>query len=82
MSKVFTTGLDKSDRKQGLLKILKNIENKSGNQLIALNNLINPAIKSKNNGNNKGDDDDDDDNDDDDDDDKRYEEIEDKKKGI
>ena len=57
MGKVFITGLNKSDRKQGLLKTLKNIENKSGNQLIALNNLFNHALKGKNNGNNKGDDD-------------------------
>ena len=82
LGKVFTTGLDKSDRKQGLLKTLKNIENKSGNQLIALNNLFDPAIKGKNNGNNKGDDDDDDDDEDDDDNDydKRYKEIESRKK--
>ena len=57
LGKVFITGLNKSDRKQGLFKTLKNIENKSGNQLIALNNLFNHAIKGKNNGNNKGDDD-------------------------
>ena len=82
LGKVFTTRLDKSDRKQGLLKRLKNIENRSGNQLIALNNLFNPAIKGKNNGNNKGDDDSDDDNDDDDDDDNCYREIEDKKEGT
>ena len=85
LGKVFITGLDKSDRKQGLLKTLKNIGNKSGNQLIALNNLFNPAIKGKNNGNNKGDDSDDsdDDHDDDndsDDDNKRYKEIEARKK--
>ena len=47
LGKVFTTGLDKSDRKQELLKTLKNIENKSGNHLIALNNLFNHATKGK-----------------------------------
>ena len=77
LGKVFTTRLDKSDRKQGLLKTLKNIENKSSNQLTVLNNLFNRAIKGKNNGSNNGDDDDDDG-----DDDKRYREIEDKKKNI
>ena len=30
LGKAFTTGLNKSDKKQGLLKTLKNIENKSG----------------------------------------------------
>ena len=75
LGKVFTTGLDKSDKKEGLLKTLKNIENKSGNQLTVFNNLFNRAIKGKNNGNNKGDDDGDDD-----DDDKRYKEIEARKK--
>ena len=70
-------GLDKSDKTEGLLKTLKNVENKSGNQLTVLNNLFNRAIKGKNNGNNKGDDDDDDD---DDDDGKRYREIEARKK--
>ena len=33
LGKVFTDGLDKSDRKEGLLKRLKNIEDKSINQL-------------------------------------------------
>ena len=33
LAKVFTDGLDKSDRKEGLLKRLKNIEDKSNNQL-------------------------------------------------
>ena len=33
--KVTTDGLDKSDRKEGLLKRLKNIEDKSNNQLLA-----------------------------------------------
>ena len=34
--KVFTDGLDKSDRNEGLLKILKNIEDRSNNQLLAI----------------------------------------------
>ena len=76
MGKVFTTGLDKSDKKEGLSKTFKNIENKSGNQLTVLTNLLNHAIKGKNNGSNRGDDDDDDD----DDDDKHYKEIDARKK--
>ena len=75
LGKVFTAELDKSDKTEGLLKTLKNVENKSGNQLTVLNNLFNCAKKGKNNGSNKGDVDDNDD-DDDDDDDKRYREIE------
>ena len=59
LGKVFTDGLDKSDRKEGLLKKLKNIENKSNNQLLALRDINRPAIKGRN-----GDDDDDDDDDD------------------
>ena len=75
LGKVFTTRLDKSDKTEGLLKTLKNVENKSGNQLAVLNNLFNRAIKGKNNGNNKGDGDSDDESDDDSDDDKRNREI-------
>ena len=37
LGKVFIDGLDKSDRKEGLLKRFKNIEDKSNNQLLALN---------------------------------------------
>ena len=36
IGKVFTDGLDKSDRNEGLLKILKNIEDRSNNQLLAI----------------------------------------------
>ena len=36
LGKVFTDGLDKSDRKEGLLKRLRNIEYKNNNQLLAL----------------------------------------------
>ena len=51
LGKVFTDGLDKSDRKEGLLKRLKNIEDKSNNQLLTIKNISRPAIKGKNNGN-------------------------------
>ena len=50
--KVFTDGLEKSDRKEGLLKRLKNIEDKSNQQLLAIKNISRPAIKGTNgNGN-------------------------------
>ena len=55
LGKVFIDGLDKSDRKEGLLKKLKNIEDKSNNQLLALRDINRPAVRGKN-----GDDDDDD----------------------
>ena len=35
LGKVFTDGLNKSDKKEGLLKRLKNIGSKSNNQLLA-----------------------------------------------
>ena len=50
LGKVFTDGLDKFDRKEGLLKRLKNIEDRSNNQLLAIKNIPRPAIKGKNNG--------------------------------
>ena len=53
LGKVFIDGLDKSDRKEGLLKKLKNTEDKSNNQLLALRDINRPARN--------GDDDDDDD---------------------
>ena len=59
LGKVFIDGLDKSDRKEGLLKKFKNIEDKSNNQLLALRDINRPAIRGRN-----GDDDDDDDDDD------------------
>ena len=59
LGKVFIDGLDKSYKKEGLLKRLKNIEDKSNNQLLALRDINRPAIKGINN-----DDDDDDDDDD------------------
>ena len=51
LGKVFTDGLDKSDKNEGLLKRLKNIEDKSNNQLLTIKNISKPAIKGKNNGN-------------------------------
>ena len=45
LGKVFTDGLDKSDRNEGLLKGLKNIEDKSNNQLLTIKNISKPAIK-------------------------------------
>ena len=58
LGKVFTDGLNKSDRKEGLLKRLKNIEEKSNNQLLALRDINRPAIRGRN-GNGNGNDDDD-----------------------
>ena len=57
LGKVFTNGLNKSDRKEGLLKGLKNIEDKSNNQSLALRDINIPAIRGKN-GNGNDDDDD------------------------
>ena len=51
LGKVFTDGLDKSDKNEGLLKRLKNIEDKSNNELLTIKNISRPAIKGKNNGN-------------------------------
>ena len=45
LGKVFTDGLDKSDRNEGLLKRLKNIEDKSNNQLLTIKNISKPAIE-------------------------------------
>ena len=60
LGKVFTDGLNKSDKNEGLLKRLKNIESKRNNQLLALRDINRPTIRG-------GDDDNDDDDDDDDD---------------
>ena len=49
LGKVFTDGLDKSNRKEGLL--LKNIEDRSNNKLLTIKNIPRPAIKGENNGN-------------------------------
>ena len=64
LGKVFNEGLDKSDKREGLLKLLKNIENKSNNQLIAIKDINRPVIKSKNKSDYKISNDDDDDDDD------------------
>ena len=60
LGKVFTDGLDRSDRNEGLLKRLKNIEDRNNNQLLAIKNIPRPAIKGKNNGGFSSDDDDND----------------------
>ena len=49
LGKVFTDGLDKFDRKEGLLKRFKNIEDRSNNQLLTIKNIPRPAIKGENN---------------------------------
>ena len=49
LGKVFTDGLNKSDKKEGLLKRLKNIESKNNNQLLALRNINRPAIGGRDN---------------------------------
>ena len=59
LGKVFIDGLDKSDKKEGLLKRLQNIEDKSNNQLLALRDINRPAIKGRNNGGNESSDNDD-----------------------
>ena len=56
LGKVFTNELDKSDRNEGLLKRLKNIEDRNNNQLLAIKNISRPAIKGKNNGGFRSDD--------------------------
>ena len=58
LNKVFTDGLNKSDRKEGLLKRLKNIENKSNTQLLAIRDVNRPAIRGRNDDDDDGDDDD------------------------
>ena len=52
-----TDGLDKPDRNEGLLKRLKNIEDRNNNQLLAIKNIPRPAIKGENNGSFRSDDD-------------------------
>ena len=49
LSKVFTDGLDKSDRNEELLKRLKSIEDRNKTQLLAIKNILRPAIKGENN---------------------------------
>ena len=55
LGKVFTDRLDKSDKNEDLLKRLKNIEDKSNNQLLAIKNISRLAIKGRN-GNGNGND--------------------------
>ena len=50
LGKVFTDELDKSDGKEGLLKRLKNIEDRRNNKLLTIKNISRPAIKGENNG--------------------------------
>ena len=69
LGKVFTDGLNKSDKKEGLLKRLTNIENKNNNQLLALRDINRPAIRRRDNYDRDDDSDDDSDDDDYDDDD-------------
>ena len=57
LGKVFNDGLDKSDKNEGLLQRLKNIEDRNNNQLLAIKNIPRPAIKGENNGGFKSDDD-------------------------
>ena len=47
LGKVFTDGLNKTDKKEGLLKRSKNIESKSNNQLLALKNINKTAIRDR-----------------------------------
>ena len=64
LGQVFTDGLDKSDKNEGLLKRLENIEDRNNNQLLAIKNILRSTIKGKNNGGFRSDDDDDDNDDD------------------
>ena len=59
LGKVFTDGLNKSDKKEGLLKRLKNIESKNNNQLLVLRNINRPAIRGRDNYDRDDDNDDD-----------------------
>ena len=47
LCKVFTDGLDKSDRNESLSKRLKSIEDRNNNQLLAIKNIPRPAKKVK-----------------------------------
>ena len=57
LGKVFTDGLGKSDGSEGLLNGLKNIGDRNNNQLLAIKNILRPAIKGENNGSFRSDDD-------------------------
>ena len=82
LAKVFTDGLDKSDKKEGLLKRLKNIEDKSNNQLLAIKDISRPAIKGRNDNGNYNSNDNGNDNDNDNGDYINYKKIQDFKKLI
>ena len=45
LSQVINEGLDKSNKNKGILKRLKDVEDKSNNQLLALGDIYRPAIK-------------------------------------
>ena len=47
LGKVFTDGLDKSDRNEGLLRRLKNIEDRNNNQLLAIKIYLDQQEKMK-----------------------------------
>ena len=64
LGKVFTDGLNKSDKNEGLLKRLKNLESKNINQLLALRDINRPAIRGRDDDSDDSDGDDDDDDDD------------------
>ena len=49
LGKLFTDGLDKSDKNEGLLKRFKNIGDRSNNQLLTIKNIHRSAIKGENN---------------------------------
>ena len=57
LGKVFTDGLDKSGRNEGLLKRLKNIEDRNNNQLLTIKYVPRPAIKGEHNDSFRSDDD-------------------------
>ena len=61
LGKVFIDGLDKPDRNKGLVRRLKDIEDKSNSQLLALRDIYKPAIEGKDNGGYKSSGDDNDD---------------------
>ena len=74
LGKVFIDGLNKTDKKEGFLKRLKNIE--SNNQVLALRDINRPGIRGRDNDDDDDDDDsDDDDSDDDDDYDDDYDDV-------
>ena len=56
LGKVFTDGLDKSDKNVRIFQRLKNIEDKNNNQLLTIKNIPRPAIKGENNGGVRSDD--------------------------